>query len=211
MGLRMATLEIPDDVLAALRADARARNLTDDPAGLVVGVVRRHLAEVCAPGFDHDPLTGLGTRQGLRARINRATFGSSWTDRSTYRERFLCIDLDYFKKYLDVHGLSAGDVVLRRLAKLLADHFGQNDVYRFGGDEFVVVLGDRAPWVPEAPTDVNVTHTVVEVALHRSRHRNHHVNKWIEMHLDAGVLASKSEGARIECGDPIWLAEVAPR
>jgi hypothetical protein len=84
MGPPMATVEIPDDVLASLRADARARNMTDDPSALVVGIVRRHLAEVCAPGFDRDALTGLGTRQGLRARINRATFGSSWSDRSTY-------------------------------------------------------------------------------------------------------------------------------
>jgi diguanylate cyclase (GGDEF)-like protein len=203
----MATVELPDDVLEALRADARARNMSDNPSGLVVDIVRRHLADVCAPGFDRDGLTGLGTRQGLRIRINRATFGSSWKDHSVYRERFLCIDLDYFKKYLDVHGLSAGDVVLRRLAELLAGQFGQSDVYRFGGDEFVVVLGDRAVWVPEAPVDVNVTYTVVEVALQRSQHRNHHVNRWIEMHLDAGVLASKPEGARIECGDPIWLGQ----
>ena len=205
----MAAVEIPDDLLAALRADARARNLGDDPASLVVGFVRRHLADVCAPGFDRDGLTGLGTRQGLRVRINRATFGSSWNDRSIYRERFLCVDLDYFKKYLDVHGLSAGDVVLRRLAELLADHFGRTDVYRFGGDEFVVVLGDRASWVPEAPTDVTVTYAVVEVALHRSQHRNHHINKWIEMHLDTGVLASNPDGTRIECGNPIWLADGA--
>jgi len=205
----MSTVEIPDEVLAALRADAKARLLTDDPSGLLLQIVRRHLADVCAPGYDQDPLTGLGTRQGLKARINRATFGSSWKDRSVYKERFLCIDLDNFKKYLDVHGLTNGDVVLRGLAGHLQDRFERDDVYRFGGDEFVVVLGDRAPWVPEAPTDVNVTYTVVEVALHRSQHRNHHINKWIEMHLDAGVLASKAEGARIECGDPIWLTEGA--
>ena len=203
----MASVEIPDDVLEALRADARFRNVTDNPSGLVVDIVRRHLAEVCAPGFDRDPLTGLGTRQGLRTRINRATFGSSWNDRSVYRERFLCIDLDFFKKYLDVHGLSAGDVVLRRLAELLAGHFGRSNVYRFGGDEFLVVLGDCPAWVPEAPADVNVTYAVVEVALHRSQRRNHHVNRWIELHLDSGILAAKPEGVNIACGDPIWLAE----
>lgn len=204
----MASVEIPDDVLEALRADARVRNMTDNPSGLVVDIVRRHLADVCAPGFESDGLTGLGTRQGLRARINGATFGSSWNDRSLYRERFLCIDLDHFKKYLDVHGLMAGDAVLRHLAELLQDHFGRDRVYRFGGDEFVVVLGDRAAWVPEAPADVTVTYAVVEVALHRSQHRNHHVNRWIELHLDSGILASKP-GVNIACGDPLWLVEGA--
>jgi hypothetical protein len=47
----------------------------------------------------------------------------------------------------------------------------------------------------------------VNVELHRHQHRNHHLNRWIEMHLDAGVLASKPEGTRIECGDPIWLTQ----
>jgi hypothetical protein len=45
----------------------------------------------------------------------------------------------------------------------------------------------------------------VDVATHRDQHRNHHVNKWIELHLDTGILASKPEGVRIHCGDPIWL------
>jgi hypothetical protein len=66
----MAAVEIPDDLLAALRADARARNLGDDPARLVVGFVRRHLADVCASGFDRDGLTGLGTRE--------KSSGASW-------------------------------------------------------------------------------------------------------------------------------------
>jgi len=160
---------------------------------------------VCAPGFDRDGLTGSLTRQRLRERVNKATFGSSWTDRRRYHERFLCIDLDNFKKYVDVHGMPASDVVLRQLADDFQAHYRKDDVYRFGGDEFVVVLGDREPFLPEAPSDVILTHSVVEVALRRSQHRNHHINRWIEMHLDAGVLAAKPGGTRIQCGDPIWL------
>jgi diguanylate cyclase (GGDEF)-like protein len=203
----VATVQIPDDVLEAFRAQAKARRLSDDPASLLVEVVRGYLVDVCAPGFDRDGLTGSLTRQRLRERVNKATFGSSWTDRSRYRERFLCIDLDNFKKYLDVHGMPASDDVLRQLTHDFQAHYGKDDVYRFGGDEFVVVLGDREPWLPEAPSDVTLTSSVVEVALRRSQHRNHHINRWIEMHLDAGVLAAKPGGTRIECGDPLWLDE----
>jgi diguanylate cyclase (GGDEF)-like protein len=201
----MAMVEIPDEVFGALRAQARVRLKTDDPSPLLVQLARRYLADVCAPGFDRDTLTGSETRQGLRTRINRATWGSSWTDRTIYRERFLCIDLDDFKKYLDVHGLLDGDAVLRGLADRLQAHYGKLDVYRFGGDEFVVVLGDREPWLPELPSDVTLAHAIVDVALRRNQHRNHHVYNWIEMHLDAGVLASRSHGTRIQCGDPLWL------
>jgi diguanylate cyclase (GGDEF)-like protein len=201
----MATVEIPDDVLEALRSQSKRRLLRDDPTPLVEQLLRAYLTDVCAPGFDRDGLTGSLTRQRLRERVNKATFGSSWKDRSTYREQFLCVDLDNFKRYLDIHGLSDGDVVLRQVAHDLQAHYGEDDVYRFGGDEFVVVLGDREPWLPDAPADVTITHAVVDVALRRNQHRNHHIDRWIEMHLDAGVLASKPEGRRIDCGDPIWL------
>ena len=120
-----------------------------------------HLREVCAPGFDHDGLTGLRTRHALRQRINEATFGKSWTDDSTYRERFLCVDLDNFKRFLDVYGYADADAVLCDLAARLRQRFGLNDVYRFGGDEFVVPLGEREVWLPEAPHDVTVTHALV--------------------------------------------------
>jgi GGDEF domain-containing protein len=201
----MGTVEIPDDLLDALKAEAKRRFLSDDASPVVVQLARGYLVDVCASGFDRDPLTGSLTRQRLRERINEATFGSSWKDASLYRDRFLCIDLDNFKKYLDVHGLTAGDVVLRELARTLQAYYGAEDVYRFGGDEFVIVLGDREPWLPGPFPEVTLTHAIVSVALHRSQHRNHHINRWIELHLDAGVLASRPDGTPIDCTDPIWL------
>lgn len=203
----MATVEIPDELFEALLADAKLRHRTDDPTSLLVQLASSHLRDVCAPGFDHDGLTGLRTRHALRQRINEATFGKSWTDDSTYRERFLCIDLDNFKRFLDVYGYAEADAVLCDLGARLRQHFGLNDVYRFGGDEFVVVLGERDVWLPEARDDVTVTHALVEVGLRRSQRRNHHVNRWIELHLDAGILASTPEGTQVECGSPVWLEQ----
>lgn len=204
-GRPVATIEIPDDLYLALRADMKKRLLTEDVSKAVESVVRRLLVDACTPGFDHDGLTKCLTRQKLREYLNRALFGTGWTDGSVYRNRFLTIDLDDFKHYLDVHGLSAGDAVLRSVADGLREHFGNDAVYRAGGDEYVVTLGDREPWTPPAIEDVVVTHAVVDVAVHRNQHRNHHVVRWIELHIDTGILASRREGVRIECGDPVWL------
>ena len=57
---------------------------------------------------------------------------------------FLMIDLDYFKKYNDQFGHVAGDIVLKTVAKILDDSFGQpgNIVCRYGGEEFCVLLPD---------------------------------------------------------------------
>ncbi len=57
---------------------------------------------------------------------------------------FLMIDLDHFKEYNDRFGHMAGDIVLRTVAMILADHFSEpgNLVCRYGGEEFCVLLTD---------------------------------------------------------------------
>ncbi len=54
------------------------------------------------------------------------------------------IDLDHFKKVNDVHGHPVGDAVLRQFAALLKDHFNSHgSVYRYGGEEFGVILPEK--------------------------------------------------------------------
>jgi diguanylate cyclase (GGDEF)-like protein len=52
-------------------------------------------------------------------------------------------DLDYFKAVNDTYGHEAGDVVLRAFARILKDDGRTNDIAgRFGGEEFLVILGE---------------------------------------------------------------------
>lgn len=91
----------------------------------------------------HDTLTGLPNRyaleQHLPAVIARAKkLGSAFA---------LCmIDLDGFKRINDTWGHSAGDRVLRELARRLQGVRRQHDyLARLGGDEFIVVMEDISP------------------------------------------------------------------
>jgi diguanylate cyclase (GGDEF)-like protein len=53
----------------------------------------------------------------------------------------LLFDIDLFKRYNDVNGHLAGDILLRLLAQLVHDNVRATDVVgRFGGEEFLVVL-----------------------------------------------------------------------
>ena len=53
---------------------------------------------------------------------------------------FIC-DLDRYKKINDNYGHKAGDAILQNVAGILAQHCRDNDsVYRWGGDEFVMVM-----------------------------------------------------------------------
>jgi hypothetical protein len=51
----------------------------------------------------------------------------------------------------------------------------------------------------------------VEVAIHRNQHRSGHVSRWIQTHLEGGILASSPEGTHLTCLDPIWLAQTYGR
>ena len=52
----------------------------------------------------------------------------------------LCVcDVDNFKQLNDTYGHLAGDKVLSSLAAILIDRFGGESVYRFGGDEFIII------------------------------------------------------------------------
>ena len=80
-----------------------------------------------------DALTGLRNRMALR------------NDYDTYTNRevtVMMLDLDNFKRINDTCGHEEGDRILAETGKLLSDTFGKDYCYRFGGDEFLVILPD---------------------------------------------------------------------
>jgi diguanylate cyclase (GGDEF)-like protein len=50
------------------------------------------------------------------------------------------IDVDDFKNFNDRYGHKIGDVVLESVAHQMIDAFGRQHCYRYGGDEFIIVL-----------------------------------------------------------------------
>ena len=52
----------------------------------------------------------------------------------------LLVDIDHFKSFNDRFGHAAGDAVLRRIAReIMATVRATDQVYRFGGEEFVLI------------------------------------------------------------------------
>ena len=80
-----------------------------------------------------DALTGVGNRHALRRDYN-----SYQGDEVTVA----MLDLDDFKLINDTYGHDEGDRVLREVGKLLSDTFGKEYCYRYGGDEFLLIVPD---------------------------------------------------------------------
>ena len=78
----------------------------------------------------HDELTGLLNRDALDR------------DAQSFIGRDLAIrilDVNYFKEINDTHGHLMGDQVLREAAGHLGSMYPSGKIYRFGGDEFLII------------------------------------------------------------------------
>jgi diguanylate cyclase len=89
-----------------------------------------------------DDLTGLGNRRHL-FQILDAYFAGQAGGLTPGTLAFLFVDLNNFKELNDSFGHPAGDQILKQLgARLEASLRGSDELIRFGGDEFAVVLTD---------------------------------------------------------------------
>lgn len=85
-----------------------------------------------------DPLTGAGNRRHLDNKLNEIVNGYQRTATSA---AMLLLDLDHLKKVNDSHGHVVGDQILKRITEIINLRIRVTDnLYRIGGDEFVVIL-----------------------------------------------------------------------
>jgi len=100
---------------------------------------RKKTEEIIKALAYHDALTGLPNRRMLDERLSLVL---SHNARMGEFAALMVLDLDNFKPLNDTAGHSAGDILLKHVATRLLESVRQEDtVARFGGDEFVVVLG----------------------------------------------------------------------
>src|SRR3989442_1229427 len=84
-----------------------------------------------------DHLTQLLTRAAFEADLLRY-YNEATADQPA---SLIIADIDHFKKVNDNHGHQAGDAVLKELAHRLRQTIqGKGFAYRYGGEEFAVIL-----------------------------------------------------------------------
>ena len=90
-----------------------------------------------------DPLTGLGNRLRLNEDLGVLTASLSRSGRTS---GVIMLDLDRFKALNDLSGHLAGDQALRDVAAALrAGSRASDRLYRYGGEEFLVLTEDGDP------------------------------------------------------------------
>jgi diguanylate cyclase (GGDEF)-like protein len=125
-----------------LPLELRIRCVGSEPAAMLAIVARQklideHDALSSQSVLRNDPLTGLADRDALMYRLE------AMLNRAADNRRFalLFIDVDEFKQVNDRFGHLVGDQVLREVAQRLSGCVRSGDqLARFGGDEFVILL-----------------------------------------------------------------------
>ncbi len=110
-----------------------------------------------------DPLTRLPNRRMLSDRLSKALANSK---RNNAYGALLFLDLDNFKPINDQCGHEVGDQLLLEVARRLNTTVREIDtVARYGGDEFVVVLGDRSSSQEEMQRQAGIVAEKIAAAL----------------------------------------------
>jgi two-component system, cell cycle response regulator len=88
-----------------------------------------------------DSLTGLYNQRHFYSRLKDEVLRSQ---RQRHRLALILMDLDHFKEYNDTKGHLAGDEMLRMVGRIVGRcvRVGVDSGYRYGGDEFAVILID---------------------------------------------------------------------
>jgi diguanylate cyclase (GGDEF)-like protein/PAS domain S-box-containing protein len=133
---------------SSLHAEIIATNLLDEPTvrGIVLNTrdvsERKRLEQQLLHQAFHDPLTGLANRALFRDRVSHAL---TLARRHGHALTVLFLDLDDFKNVNDSLGHEVGDRLLIAVAERFRSCTRVTDtVARFGGDEFAILLEERA-------------------------------------------------------------------
>ncbi|NPA56308.1 MAG: diguanylate cyclase [Epsilonproteobacteria bacterium] len=133
---------------------------------------------------DLDALTRVFNRKKLERDQKEFELGCS-----TYSVIFL--DIDNFKKINDTYGHTIGDKVLQEVGEILTNYVRRNTYsYRYGGEEFVIVLPDG---------DINAAKVVAERLRGVIENRGVTLDNHNTLHFTASFgAAQKREGESFE-------------
>jgi diguanylate cyclase (GGDEF)-like protein len=167
-------------------------------------------------GFD--ALTGALDRGYLESRGRQAIEQAATQQREI---SLLLIDVDHFKAFNDKFGHAAGDTALKRICRDISATIRSNDMlFRFGGEEFVVIaedmspeqalaLGERIRRRIAADVDANTSRVTVSIGVASRAHDAPDYDAVFAV-ADRRLYQAKNAGRNCTIGELIAAASEAP-
>jgi diguanylate cyclase (GGDEF)-like protein len=165
-----------------------------------------------------DALTGALDRGFLESRGRETVEQAAAQDAEI---SLLLIDIDHFKQFNDKFGHAAGDVALKRICRNIAAAIRANDMlFRFGGEEFVVIaeglsaeqalaLGERIRRRIAADTEDNASRVTVSIGVASRAHDAPHYDGMFAV-ADRRLYQAKNAGRNCTIGERATTAGETP-
>ncbi len=143
-----------------------------------------------------DELTQIGNRRAFEFDLDKAINQSVFTKKPLST---IMIDIDYFKLYNDCYGHLQGDDTLKKIASIIKFHLkrSQDKVYRFGGEEFVVILPD----IDEVGARIVADRIRVAIEDAKIPHQKSTVSPYVTLSMGISVRDAKNQFNEIELID----------
>lgn len=143
--IKNTDFDIPSDVLDEIQKNIQniieGFDIPDDNKMEVIKKINFMYTQTKQMSFT-DPLTRLSNRRHFETSLEREYMRAK---RYNSDLSVAIIDIDFFKKFNDTYGHSCGDYVLKEVAYKILNNFRQTDfVFRYGGEEFAVILTETA-------------------------------------------------------------------
>ncbi len=159
----------------------------DHPIGSFSSVIEymlyKEMQSWCWEGYRNNPVTGAQTLDMLRLNLYQkicdvsAYLGMNPSPQP-YKERFLCIDIEFFRGFLFEDRKKDGDFLVRNqerwneladktlfdVAEGIRKAYPDVEFFQFNEEEFVIPIGER-PFVPIENADVKLQYAFVNVEI----------------------------------------------
>ena len=145
--LLVLPLVVKDEAIGTFVLASRGRGVFTKKVREMLGVITNQVAVAVENAKMYKKMEEMATTDGLTNLPNHRTFQNRLSEMLYRAERHgkplsvVLIDIDKFKVVNDTYGHPVGDMVLKRMAGVLAGSVRKVDlVARYGGEEFVMVL-----------------------------------------------------------------------
>lgn len=136
MALNEAKAHHPEKIIDFL---SEMENASDSVCNVLLDRIDQAFIQAAAM----DSLTGLANRCAFDAQLEQKI---ALSKRHNFWLGLIVIDIDFFKKLNDNYGHVYGDEALKEVAQVLNQSIRKEDeVYRWGGEEFAVLTVDNDP------------------------------------------------------------------
>lgn len=137
---------VKDRVCGIIYIDSKHINAFSSKHEYFLNILAHEISVAIERAIAYEKIKVLTLKDELTGVYNRRKFDLDLKDELNKAIRYvrnlslLMVDIDFFKKFNDIHGHQTGDAILNKIGTLFNNNMRNTDkVYRYGGEEFAII------------------------------------------------------------------------